>query len=114
MDHAGFKTQKAFVDALDNIVTQQNISVLLNGNSSGSEFTVQFALACGVRCEWLATEQGEMIENRAYAKDDFEVAALKVMQTIPSYAKPEAIKSLDTIKKLTGGPEDSKPESASQ
>lgn len=36
--------------------SQQTISYLENGDSTGSEFTVQFAEACGVRPEWLAME----------------------------------------------------------
>ena len=43
-------------------IKQPSLSHLINDpNVTGSEFTVQFANACGVSPEWLAMEQGEMV-----------------------------------------------------
>lgn len=42
---------------------QPSLSHLINNpNVTGSEYTVKLAMACGVRPQWLDTEDGEMIE----------------------------------------------------
>lgn len=50
-------------------VTQANISKLEIGQANGSEYTVQFALVCGVDPEWLATGKGKMTKEHYYTPD---------------------------------------------
>lgn len=80
--------------------TQANISKLEKGDATGSESTVQFAIACGVRPEWLATGTGEMTDG-LYVESEKIKKAVLLMQDLPDYALDEAIKSLDTVAKLT-------------
>lgn len=47
-------------------VSQQAISRLETGVQKSSTDIVQLAVACGVRPEWLAMEQGEMVEVSEY------------------------------------------------
>ena len=50
--------------------TQANISGLeTNPNSAGSLLTVQLAMACGVRPEWLAMEEGPMVNEYSFRPD---------------------------------------------
>lgn len=93
-------TQKELAEKLDNIVSQANISKLETSDAQGSIYTVQFATACGVRPEWLASEQGKML-NEFYASDERLNRAMVIMQEMPEYAIDDALKSLDTIIELT-------------
>ena len=81
-------------------VSQANVSKLELGDGSGSEYTVQFATACGVRPEWLATEQGEMTDG-LYVEDTRIKAAILLMQELPDYALDEAIKGITSVSKLS-------------
>lgn len=51
-------TQAELAGRIDHVCTQENISKLERSDASGSEFTVQFAHACGVNAIWLATGEG--------------------------------------------------------
>lgn len=93
-------TQNELAGALNNIVTQANISKLETSEAQGSIYTVQFATACGVRPEWLASEEGEML-NGLCVSDGRLKRAMVIMQEMPEYAVDDAIKSLDTIAQLT-------------
>lgn len=77
-------------------MSQANISKLEIGDASGSEFTVQFAVACGVRSEWLAMELGEMTDGLYVHNEDIKRAVL-LMQDMPEYAVKEAVKSIDSM-----------------
>lgn len=92
-------TQKELAEKLDNIVTQANISKLETSEAQGSIYTVQFATACGVRPEWLAAEDGEML-NGLCVNDVRLKRAMTIMQEMPEYAVDDAIKSLNTIAEL--------------
>lgn len=92
-------TQKELVDRMGNIVSQQNISLLEKGDATGSEFTVQIATVCGVRPEWLATEQGPMV-SAPYSSNQKITHAMQLMESMPEYALDEAIKSVASIKEL--------------
>lgn len=81
-------------------VSQANVSKLEIGDGTGSEYTVQLATACGVRPEWLATEQGEMT-NGLYVNDIRIKAAIALMQELPDYALDEAIKGITSVSKLS-------------
>lgn len=59
-EHAGL-TQEALAQRSG--VKQGTISKIERGESESSTFVVQLAIACGVRCEWLAVETGKMLEQ---------------------------------------------------
>lgn len=56
-------TQIELADKIGGGITQAGISYLENGDATGSEFTVQFAIACCVSPIWLALEQGDMTDS---------------------------------------------------
>lgn len=88
--------------------SQQTISYLENSEASGSEFTVQFAEACGVRPQWLAIEQGDMVDGmvvddprlKAALKDPKKVNVLLLMEPLPAYAVDHVIKDIAEITEL--------------
>ncbi|MDP3322662.1 MAG: helix-turn-helix transcriptional regulator [Hydrogenophaga sp.] len=91
-------SQVALADKVQ--ISQANISKLEIGEANGSEYTVQFAMACSVRPEWLATGQGEMTDG-LYVEDVRIKKAVLLMQELPDYALDEAIKGLDSVSKLS-------------
>lgn len=102
--HAGL-TQTELADKLKGIMTQQNISLLENEITTGTEYIVQLALACGVNPQWLAMGEGEMLTgNLAYLSQEMQ-AHLIVLQELPEYARTEvirdAIKTAELITKAT-------------
>lgn len=69
-------------------VKQGTISKIERGDSDSSTFTVQLAIACGVRPEWLAMSEGEMRTEFSYAAlDEKERAVLAAMERMPDYKK---------------------------
>ncbi|MHB1098526.1 MAG: helix-turn-helix domain-containing protein [Burkholderiales bacterium] len=81
-------------------VKQVTISKIERGDSKSSTHTVELALACGVRPEWLATGTGDMI----LGPDSPEVKlkqAIDVLQQIPEHALDETISVLESIRKLS-------------
>ncbi len=100
-EFAGF-TQKQLIDRMGGIMSQQNISVLENGHATGSEFTVQIAMACNVNPEWLATGNGEMAAryDTSHVNSEKIKRAITLMQEMPDYALDEAVKSIDSFAKL--------------
>lgn len=95
-------SQAALADLVK--ISQANISKLEVGDATGSEFTVQFARACNVDAEWLATGEGEM-QKHQYNVSNEMIAHLSVMQQLPEYARTEvirdAIKTAELIAKAT-------------
>lgn len=84
---------------------QRNVSKLETSDADGSEFTVQYAIACGVSPYWLATGAGEMIEKN-YASDHRIERALMLLQKMPDYAIEKALNDIDSLAKFvekTGG-----------
>lgn len=79
-------TQADLVKEIGNIITQAGVSFLENGDSTGSEYTVQFAIKCGVRPEWLASESGEML-NSSKKYDKKIEAVMLLMEDMPEYKK---------------------------
>lgn len=53
-------SQAQLYEAIDRVCSQENISKLERGEATGSEYTVHFARALGIRPEWLAMEDGAM------------------------------------------------------
>lgn len=81
-------------------VTQQTISNIEQGIQDKSTDIVQFAIACGVRPEWLAIGQGEMVDG-LYVESEKIKRAVVLMQEMPEYALDEAIASINSMAKLT-------------
>lgn len=92
-------TQQQLADKVGGINTQANISYLENSDATGSEFTVQFAHACGVRALWLAEEQGEMVDGY-YVEDRRLVHLLKVCEALPDYAVDHLVREGDEMAKF--------------
>jgi transcriptional regulator with XRE-family HTH domain len=78
-------------------VPQQTISNIERGIQDKSTDIVPLAIACGVRPEWLAMERGDMTDGM---NEKIRIA-VTLMQEMPEYALDEAIKSVDTVAKLT-------------
>lgn len=89
-------TQPQLAEKLNGLLGQQGISYLENSDATGSEFTVHIAIACGVRPEWLAMEEGEMTDG-LYVSDERLKHALLIMQALPDYAVDKAIKEIDSL-----------------
>lgn len=81
-------------------VAQPTISYLENSTATGSEFTARFARICGVSCDWLADEIGVMVPVVYSTSDPKLVAALRVMEPMPEFAKDAAVKSVAEIAQL--------------
>lgn len=95
--HAGL-TQAGLADKAG-VGTQESVSKLERTDASGSEFTVQYAVACGVNPIWLATGEGEMVVSM-YVSDERLKRAMVLMEEMPTYAVDQAIKSIASIKEL--------------
>lgn len=96
---------QAELAAKANVGTQESISKLERTNASGSEFTVQYAMACGVNPVWLATGEGEMVDG-IYIQDQKLRRAMRLMEELPEYAVDQAIKSIASIKELVSHKDD--------
>jgi transcriptional regulator with XRE-family HTH domain len=96
-EHAGY-TQAELAEKAK-VGSQVNISKLERMSASGSEFTVQYAMACGVNPVWLATGEGEMIDG-LYIHDQKLQRVMALMEEMPEYAVDQAIKSIASIKEL--------------
>lgn len=81
-------------------IAQPTISYLENSNATGSEFTARFARVCGVSCDWLADELGAMVPIVYSTSDPKMIAALRVMEPMPEFAKDAAVKSVTEIAQL--------------
>lgn len=82
------------------IMTQANISKLeTNPRIKGSIHTLKLAKICGVSPDWLAYEEGEMLDS-IYVSDDKLKRLLMIAQNLPEYGKDKAIKELTGIAEL--------------
>lgn len=103
-------TQQQLADRMDNVVTQAAISYLENSDATGSEYTVQFALACGVSPAWLASEQGDMLEIAYTVHDPDLIRAVKAMEPMGSETRYEIIRQIDFLSSFIGHQPDEKPQ----
>lgn len=96
-NHAGLSQQQV-ADAAG--CSQPNVQMLeASQTASGSEFTVQFAKACGVRPEWLAMEQGDMVDG--YVVEDRRIIHLaQVCERLPDYAVDQLVLQGDAMAQL--------------
>lgn len=81
-EHAGL-TQKELEEKSG--VLQQMISKVENGRQDTSAYVVQLAVACGVRPEWLALGQGEMVA----AEIDKSIMTYDMQQVVTQMATME-------------------------
>lgn len=89
--HAGL-TQGQLAAALNGLMTQQNISLLESETTTGTEYIVQLAIACGVSPEWLAMGKGEMTQMEKPYENSPEAQALRAMQNMDIATKYQYIK----------------------
>lgn len=97
-------TQEQLAEEIGNVCTQENISKLERGDATGSEFTAQFAEACGVRAIWLAEEKGPMVAFEvAESTAPYAIALSPDDQQIldtAQYLPPDKLNALiDTVRK---------------
>lgn len=97
---AGF-TQSDLVDKIGKVITQAGVSFLESGDATGSEFTVQFAIACGVRSEWLAIEQGEMVNGQDVENERIKRGVVILEQLQSESRLDDALELLDSIAKFS-------------
>lgn len=96
-NHAGL-SQQQLADAAG--CTQPNITGMENSTSAiGTEYTVQFAKACGVRPEWLAMEQGDMVDGILVEEEHLK-HLLRVCEKLPTYAVDQLILQGDAMVEL--------------
>lgn len=81
-------------------MSQQTISNIESGIQDKSTDVVQLAVGCGVRPEWLGLGTGEMVDG-LYVEDEKIKKAVLLMQEMPDYAVDEALKSIDSMSKLS-------------
>jgi len=82
-------------------VTQPTVSQLENSTTdNGSAHTVRFARACGIIPDWLDDEIGEMIPAYFQTTDPKIIAACRLMEPLPEYAKDMAVKELAQVTEL--------------
>jgi transcriptional regulator with XRE-family HTH domain len=96
MEYAGLH-QKALEAASG--VKQQIIHKIVSGKQLTSAHTVKLAIACGVRPEWLAEEQGVMVDGYTIA-DQRLVHLVKVCEALPDYAVDQLVQQCDAMAKL--------------
>ena len=80
-------------------VKQQVISKIIQDKQAASAQIVRLAMACGVRSEWLAEEQGEMVGGY-YVEDQRLVHLLKVCEALPGYAVDHLVRDGDEMAQL--------------
>jgi transcriptional regulator with XRE-family HTH domain len=85
-------------------VTQQTISNIEQGIQEKSTDVVQLAIACGVRPEWLAIEEGEMVAAYKYPvpANSPEGTVLALMERMDDKTKYQLIKIGDTLAEPEG------------
>ncbi|HTJ95931.1 MAG TPA: helix-turn-helix transcriptional regulator [Rhodocyclaceae bacterium] len=82
---------------LQSLISQLETSL----TATGSEYTNRLARAMAINPDWLSDEIGGMFPSDYKTHDPKLVAAMKIMEDMPEYARDEAIKSIASIKKLT-------------
>jgi transcriptional regulator with XRE-family HTH domain len=92
-------TQKELEDRINRACSQSNISQLEQSDADGSEYTAQFADACGVRALWLATGQGDMVDTYQIKDERIRHLAM-VAEALPDYAVDQVVRDVDSIAEL--------------
>lgn len=78
-------------------MSQSNISALeRDPKTKGSLHTVKLARACGVNPDWLAYEEGEMVDG-LYVEDPKTKAVVMAMQKMPEYKKDMLVAASNTL-----------------
>jgi transcriptional regulator with XRE-family HTH domain len=80
-------------------LTQQTISLIESGTNKESAAVVRLAMACGVRPEWLAEEQGDMVDSY-HIRDEHIRRLAMVAERLPAYAVDQLSDQGDALAKL--------------
>ena len=100
-------TQAELAERIGNLCSQPNISGLEKSETAtGSEFSVQFALACGVDPRWLATGEGQMLDG-IIVHDQRQKHLFSVCESLPAYAVDELVRYGDSLVELIRKAEES-------
>lgn len=83
-------------------VAQATVSELEHSQAQGSAFTVQFARACGVSPDWLATGAGVMVDYYTRATSGELSEALRVMEELPPHLQAAASRFLAAVAAAAG------------
>lgn len=86
-------------------ISQSFIGALETGRQKTSKWLPEIALALGVNPFWLKTGKGKReadasAQQGLYVTDPQLIAALKVMEALPTYARSAAMKNIDEIAEL--------------
>lgn len=82
-------------------VKQGTISKIERGDADSSTFTVQLAIACGVRPEWLAIEDGEMVDG-LYVDDERIKRGVEMLEQLKAeHRLDDALDFLNSAVKLS-------------
>lgn len=97
--HAHLDTQEKL--AKKSNVSQQTISKIERGLVDSSGYVVHLAKACGVRPEWLAMEDGEMVDG-LYVEDERIKRGVVILEQLKAeYRLDDALELLNSVAKLT-------------
>lgn len=88
-------SQVELASKLKGLMTQQNISLLENGTTNGTEYIVQLAMCCHVSPTWLATGEGEMTNFETYTR--FQTQVLKAMQEMDAETQYKLVQISHTL-----------------
>lgn len=80
-------------------VSQQTISNIETGLQDKSTDIVQLAVACGVRPEWLATYDGEMVDGLVIHDEKIK-HLVRVCMELPDYAVTKLVQDSDALKEF--------------
>jgi transcriptional regulator with XRE-family HTH domain len=82
-------------------VKQGTISKIERGDTDSSTFTVQLAKACGVRPEWLAMEDGEMVDG-LYVDDERIKRCVAILEQLKAeFRLDDALELLNSVVKFS-------------
>lgn len=98
-------------------VSQKTISKIERGDQEGSTQIAALAIACGVRMEWLATEAGEMLTNRAEQPvgtysvlSDAALGLARAFDTLSKTSQASLLAQLELVQQVDAGRARSKAE----
>jgi len=88
-EHAGITQEEL---ALASKVSQGTISKIERGDSDESRYVVQLAIVCGVRPEWLALEDGDMLLEHVYKPNSTAGKIYEIAQELSEYQRGVLLK----------------------
>lgn len=102
-------SQQALADALGRdandkpVMSQANISGLeTDPKAEGSVYTCQLAMICGVRPQWLAMEEGLMVDNYKYKPNSVPGKLYQVAEKLPKEQQAMLLKFSNSLTEPDG------------